>query len=73
MPFQRQPKPRRAAVQTGGVFQDVHQVKVIKLGSSRLISQAGDRWDDLFTTGPSASPDFMLTREQLPERDGGRL
>jgi len=47
----------------------VHQVEVVKLGNSRLISPVGHRWDDLFATGPRASPDFMLTREQPPEEE----
>jgi antitoxin VapB len=47
----------------------VHQVEVVKLGNSRLISPVGHRWDDLFATGPRASTDFMLTREQPPGED----
>jgi antitoxin VapB len=49
--------------------EDVHQVEVVKLGNSRLISPVGHRWDDLFATGPRASPDFMLTREQPLEEE----
>ena len=45
------------------------QVEVVKLGNSRLISPVGHRWDDLFATGPRASPDFMLTREQPLEEE----
>jgi len=44
--------------------EDMHQVEVSNLGSSRLISPVGHRWDDLFAAGPRASPDFMVTREQ---------
>jgi antitoxin VapB len=44
--------------------EEVHQVEIITLGSSRLISPVGHRWDDLFTSGPRASEDFMATREQ---------
>jgi antitoxin VapB len=47
----------------------VHQVEVINLGSSRLISPVGQRWDDLFTTGPRVSQDFMVTREQPPAEE----
>ena len=48
---------------------DVHQVEIIKLGNSRLISPVGHRWDDLFASGPRASQDFMLTREQPPAEE----
>jgi antitoxin VapB len=46
----------------------VHQVEVIKLGHSRLISPVGHRWDDLFESGPKASDDFMIDRHQ-PKAD----
>jgi antitoxin VapB len=42
----------------------VHQVEIIKLGQSRLISPVGKRRDDLFLTGPRASEDFMSERRQ---------
>ena len=42
----------------------VHQVEIIKIGKSRLISPVGKRWDDLFATGARASEDFMSKREQ---------
>lgn len=42
----------------------VHQVDVLKIGSSRLIVPQGKRWEDLFRTGPRASEDFMTEREQ---------
>jgi antitoxin VapB len=48
---------------------DVHQVEIIKLGNSRLISPVGHRWDDLFASGPRASQDFMSTREQPPAEE----
>jgi antitoxin VapB len=44
--------------------EEVHQVEIITLGSSRLISPVGHRWDDLSTAGPRASDDFMPKREQ---------
>jgi antitoxin VapB len=47
----------------------VHQVEVIKLGNSRVISPVGHRWDDLFASGPRASEDFMVTREQPPAEE----
>ncbi len=37
----------------------VHQVEIVKIGSSRLISPVGKRWDDFFLNGPPASADFM--------------
>jgi antitoxin VapB len=43
---------------------DVHQVEIVKLGHSRLISPVGKRWDDLFLHGPRASDDFMAERDQ---------
>ena len=42
----------------------VHQVEIVKLGRSRLISPIGQRWDDLFLAGPRASDDFMTERRQ---------
>ncbi len=42
----------------------VHQVEIVKLGRSRLITPAGRRWDDLFMKGPKASADFMAERRQ---------
>ncbi len=44
--------------------EDVHQVDVLKIGNGRLIVPRGRRWDDLFSSGPRASPDFMTEREQ---------
>lgn len=43
---------------------DVHQVEIIKVGHSRLISPVGKRWDDLFLHGPRATDDFMSERRQ---------
>jgi len=42
----------------------VHQVEIIKLGSSRLITPVGKRWDDYFLNGPRVSEDFMSERAQ---------
>jgi antitoxin VapB len=44
--------------------EDVHQVEIIRLGHSRLISPVGRRWDDLFLDGPRASEDFLRERQQ---------
>ena len=43
---------------------DVHQVEIIKVGHSRLISPVGKRWDDLFLHGPRATDDFLNERQQ---------
>ena len=43
---------------------DVHQVEIVRVGRSRVISPQGKRWDDLFESGPRASEDFMREREQ---------
>ena len=44
--------------------EDVHEVEVTRLGTSRLITPAGKRWDDLFFDGPRTSEDFMSDRAQ---------
>jgi antitoxin VapB len=44
--------------------EEVHQVEIIKIGQSRLISPVGKRWDDFFASGLRASDDFMSEREQ---------
>ena len=44
--------------------EDVHQVEIIKVGHSRVITPVGRRWDDLFLNGPRASDDFMSQRHQ---------
>jgi antitoxin VapB len=42
----------------------VHQVEIIKLGHSRLVTPIGRRWDEFFVNGARASEDFMSEREQ---------
>ena len=42
----------------------VHQVEIIRLGNSRLITPIGRRWDEFFVDGPSVSEDFMSERDQ---------
>jgi antitoxin VapB len=44
---------------------DVHEVEIIKVGRSRVISPVGQRWEDLFENGPRASEEFMCEREEL--------
>jgi antitoxin VapB len=48
---------------------DVHQVEIIKIGHSRLITPVGRRWEDLFLSGPRASDDFMNERLQPPAEE----
>lgn len=43
---------------------DVHQVDIVCIGQSRVITPAGRRWDDLFLNGPRATEDFMAERQQ---------
>ena len=42
----------------------VHQVEIIRLGNSRLITPVGRRWDEFFVSGPRVTEDFMREREQ---------
>lgn len=44
--------------------EDVHQVEIIRIGRGRLITPVGQRWDDLFLSGPRAPKDFMSERVQ---------
>jgi len=41
----------------------VSKVEIYAIGQSRLITPAGNGWDDWFEQAP-ASTDFMTTREQ---------
>lgn len=49
---------------------NVKQVTIIKLGTSRLLSPAGSLWDDFFLSEP-ASDDFLLERasQEQAERE----
>jgi antitoxin VapB len=49
--------------------EDVHQVEIIKIGQSRLISPVGRRWDDLFDNGPRVPEDFMSERREPAAED----
>jgi antitoxin VapB len=42
----------------------VHQVEIIKLGHSRLVTPVGQCWDEFFLNGARASKDFMSERKQ---------
>ncbi len=48
---------------------DVHQVEIVKVGRSRVVSPEGKRWDDLFESGSLATEDFMNEREQPTVED----
>ena len=43
---------------------NVHQVDILKIGRSRVIVPQGQRWDDLFASGPRATEVFMTERDQ---------
>jgi antitoxin VapB len=66
-PFHRlhhQAQPSRALPKAVAFPQGVRQVEIIKLGSSRLITLVGKRWDHYFRNGPRVSQDFMSGRIQ---------
>jgi antitoxin VapB len=39
-------------------------VNILKIGRSRVIVPKGKRWYDLFQSGPRASEDFLIVRNQ---------
>lgn len=51
----------------------VHQVEVIRLGNSRLITSVGRRWDEFFANGPQVSDDYMREHDQLSAEERGSL
>jgi antitoxin VapB len=42
----------------------VHEVEIVKIGNSRIVSPVGQVWDEYFSQGPRASKDFMRKRTQ---------
>ncbi len=46
----------------------VKKVDVVAVGRSRIITPAGQTWDDWFD-GPGVTSDFMAEREQPPVQD----
>jgi antitoxin VapB len=46
----------------------VKKVEITKLGTSRLISPAGESWDSWFD-GPNVSEDFMRDRDQPEDQE----
>jgi antitoxin VapB len=53
--------------------EDVHDVEVIKVGKSRIVSPIGHRWDEFFEHGPRATSDFMKKRVQPKAEKRGKL
>jgi antitoxin VapB len=51
----------------------MHQVEIIRLGNSRLITPVGRRWDEFFVNGPRVSEDFMDKRDQPPAEEREQL
>jgi antitoxin VapB len=47
----------------------VKEVEILKLGRGRLVVPKGERWDDLFRRGPSATEDFLSERVQPPAEE----
>ncbi len=42
----------------------VHEVEIIKVGNSRVISPVGHRWDTFFARTSRLSDDFLTERDQ---------
>ena len=42
----------------------VHEVEIIKVGNSRVISPVGRRWDTYFARPQRPSDDFLTERDQ---------
>ncbi|MCA1924200.1 type II toxin-antitoxin system VapB family antitoxin [Buttiauxella noackiae] len=47
--------------------EDVKHVEIVAIGRTRIISPAGESWDDWFN-GESVTADFMSEREQPSEQ-----
>jgi antitoxin VapB len=43
---------------------DVHEVEIIKVGNSRIVSPVGHRWDSFFSDPGKLSVDFLVDRDQ---------
>ena len=46
----------------------VHEVEIIKVGNTRIISPVGQRWDAFFS-GPRFSEDFERDQPPMQERE----
>jgi antitoxin VapB len=42
----------------------VHEVEIIKVGNSRIVSPVGRRWDSFFARPTRPSDDFAIDRDQ---------
>jgi antitoxin VapB len=42
----------------------VHEVEIVKVGNSRIISPVGHRWDSFFADPVKVSEDFLKERDQ---------
>lgn len=42
----------------------VHEVEIIKVGNSRIISPVGHRWDSFFADENKISDEFLTERDQ---------
>jgi antitoxin VapB len=60
----QQSQPGGTPAENSRLPPDVHQVEIVKIGRSRLISPVGKRWDDLFRNWPRATDEFMSERHQ---------
>ncbi|HEV8678809.1 MAG TPA: type II toxin-antitoxin system VapB family antitoxin [Stellaceae bacterium] len=47
----------------------VHEVEIVKIGDSRIITPVRRSWSDWFLHGPRVSEDFMTEREQPPAQE----
>jgi len=47
----------------------VSEVEIIKVGTSRVISPVGQRWDSYFANGPHLSDDFARSDQGAFESD----
>ena len=48
--------------------ESVTEVEIIAVGNTRIISPAGESWDQWFD-GPVTSDDFMIDREQPEDQE----
>jgi antitoxin VapB len=52
---------------------DVGEVEIIAIGSSRVISPIGHRWDTFFNRNSKISEDFLAEREQPANEERDEL
>jgi antitoxin VapB len=49
--------------------EDVHEVEIIKVGNTRIITPVGKSWEEFFKNGPRVSEDFMNQRDDPPPQE----